>query len=218
VRGLLRSLDVDRAVGLGWRDAEQCGTHQFGEVGLQVGLGERCGAMTAFLCKLASLPTTSRASRATFPPRQNPEYCEPLRPRRDDSRARAKRSPGGVSRACTSGDASTRRRRFACARRWNRWGRSSSSSARCCPPAATFCARHRRRTGQAAGPRAALFTRTGAGADREGLWQAGQRSVRRVRRDTGGQCLDRAGPFRPAATEDGGQKWRSRSCARKCTP
>jgi hypothetical protein len=67
VRGLLRSLDVYRAVGLGWRHTEQCGTHQFGKVELEIWThrdvsagewgqavdytmpdhrsGERCGAM-----------------------------------------------------------------------------------------------------------------------------------------------------------------------------
>ena len=49
-------------------------------------------------------------------------------------------------------------------------------------PARHDPARHRRRTGQAAGPRAALPERPGAGGDQAGLRQGRERCIRRIRK------------------------------------
>ena len=76
--------------------------------------------------------------------------------------------------------------------------------------------RHRRRTGQAAGPGAALPFASGAGRTREGLRPAGERGLRRVRPGADRLGVGRPGAFRAAQERTAATKWRSRSCARTC--
>ena len=67
-------------------------------------------------------------------------------------------------------------------------------------------ARHRRRAGQAAGSRAAVSRRAGAGHARARLRQAGRPGLQVVRPDAGGERLGGAGAFRRAPGRHAGRR------------